>query len=90
MENAGIFYGNLVYFMAIWYVVVIWYILWPFGKVVVIWYIFPPFGILCQEKSATLTRYTNIVCETHSLSVTNKIQPGNETVNQGCNICTRV
>jgi hypothetical protein len=45
MENAGIFYGNLEYFM------VIWYILWPFGNVVVIWYIFPLFGILSQETS---------------------------------------
>jgi hypothetical protein len=43
MENAGIptlwsfgiFYGHLVYFMAI-------------GNVVVIWYIFRRFGILCQ------------------------------------------
>jgi hypothetical protein len=45
MENAGIFYGHLEYFTAIWY------ILWPFGNVVVIWYMFPRFGILCQEKS---------------------------------------
>jgi hypothetical protein len=44
MKNAGIFYGHLEYFTAIWY------ILWPFGNVVVIWYIFPLFGILCQEK----------------------------------------
>jgi hypothetical protein len=29
----GIFYGNLVYFMAIWYTyfMAIWYILWQFG-----------------------------------------------------------
>jgi hypothetical protein len=45
MENAGIFYGHLEYFTAIWYIV------WSFGNVVVIWYIFPRFGILCQEKS---------------------------------------
>jgi hypothetical protein len=45
MENAGTFYGRLVYFT------VIWYILWQFGNVVVIWYIFPRFGILCHEKS---------------------------------------
>jgi hypothetical protein len=38
MENIGIFYGQLEYFTAIWYVV------WPFGKVVVIWYIFHRFG----------------------------------------------
>jgi hypothetical protein len=43
MENAGIFYGHLEYFM------VIWYILLPFGNVV--WYIFPRFGTLCQGKS---------------------------------------
>jgi hypothetical protein len=35
----GIFYGCLVYFM------VVWYILWSF------WHIFPPFGMLYQEKS---------------------------------------
>jgi hypothetical protein len=45
MENAGIFYGHLEYFTAIWH------ILWPFGNVVVIWYIFPRFGIVRQEKS---------------------------------------
>jgi hypothetical protein len=46
MENAGIFYGHLVYFTAIWY------ILWPCGNVVVIWYIFFRFSaFLCQEKS---------------------------------------
>jgi hypothetical protein len=30
---------------------VIWYILWSFGKLVVIWFIFPRFGTLCHEKS---------------------------------------
>jgi hypothetical protein len=45
MENAGIFYGHLEYFM------VILHILWPFGNVVAIWYIFPCFGTLCREKS---------------------------------------
>jgi hypothetical protein len=45
MENAGIFYVHLEYFM------VIWYILWLFGNVVVIWYIFTRFGKLCREKS---------------------------------------
>jgi hypothetical protein len=48
-----LFYGHLVYF------VVIWYILWPFGigicghlvHLMVIWYIFPRFGTLYQEKS---------------------------------------
>jgi hypothetical protein len=51
-KNLGIFYDNLVYFMAIGY------ILWPleifYGHLVyfvVIWYIFPRFGILCHEKS---------------------------------------
>jgi hypothetical protein len=38
MEDVGIFYGRLVYFMAIWY------ILWPFG-------IFKIFGMLFQLKS---------------------------------------
>jgi hypothetical protein len=35
----GIFYGNLIYFM------VIWYNLWSF------WYIFPCFGMMYQGKS---------------------------------------
>jgi hypothetical protein len=54
MEDAGIFYGHLVYFVAIWYIlwplgifcshwvyfVAIWYILWPFGIFYwVIWFI---------------------------------------------------
>jgi hypothetical protein len=39
MENAGLFYGHLEYFTAIWY------IFWPFGNVVVIWYIFLCFGM---------------------------------------------
>jgi hypothetical protein len=55
----GIFYGQLVYFMAIWY------ILWPVGifyghlvyfmailvYFLVIWHIFSRFGMLHQEKS---------------------------------------
>jgi hypothetical protein len=42
MESAGIFYGHLVYFMAIWctYFMAIWCILWPFG-VPILW----PFGV---------------------------------------------
>jgi hypothetical protein len=44
MENTGIFYGHLKYFM------VIWYILRSFGKVVVIWFVFLRFGIWWQEK----------------------------------------
>jgi hypothetical protein len=44
-----VFYGHLEYFT------VIWYILWPFGKVVVIWYIFPRVGKLCHEKSGNPT-----------------------------------
>jgi hypothetical protein len=46
MEDAGIFFGDVEYFTAIWYS------LWPFCNVVVIWYIFPRSGILCQEKSS--------------------------------------
>jgi hypothetical protein len=45
MENVGIFYGHLVNFTAIWYM------LWQFGNVVVIWNVFPHFGFLFQEKS---------------------------------------
>jgi hypothetical protein len=41
----GMFYGHLLSFMAICYV------LWPFGNLKAIWYIFPRFGKLCQEKS---------------------------------------
>jgi hypothetical protein len=45
MENLGIFYDHLVYFMAIGNI---------YGHLVyfvVIWYDFPRFGILDQEKS---------------------------------------
>jgi hypothetical protein len=49
MEDAGIFYDTLVYF------VVIWYILCSFGKFcahlvnfVLIWYILCPFGIFSR------------------------------------------
>jgi hypothetical protein len=35
-----LFYGHLVYFLAIWY------ISWPFGNFVIIWNIFPRFGPL--------------------------------------------
>jgi hypothetical protein len=32
MEDVGIFYGHLVYFTAIWYILrIFWYILWLFG-----------------------------------------------------------
>jgi hypothetical protein len=48
MENVGIFYGQLVYFTAIWI------ILGPFGLFychlvyfTAIWYILLPFGIFC-------------------------------------------
>jgi hypothetical protein len=48
MEDVGIFYGHLVYIVAIWY------ILWPFGTYcghlvyfVAIWNILWPFGIYC-------------------------------------------
>jgi hypothetical protein len=42
LEQFGVFYGHWKYFMAIWY------LLWSF---VVIWYFFPRFGILYLEKS---------------------------------------
>jgi hypothetical protein len=48
MEDVAIFYGHLVYFTAIWY------ILWPFGLLylnlvyfVAIWSTIPQFGIFC-------------------------------------------
>jgi hypothetical protein len=41
----GIFYGNLKYFMAIWY------ILWPLVNLRPILLISPRFGILNKEKS---------------------------------------
>jgi hypothetical protein len=45
MEDVGIFYGHLVHFM------VIWYILWTFGIFCGNLVYFPRFGILYQEKS---------------------------------------
>jgi hypothetical protein len=36
MGNAGIFYGHLEYFTAIWLII------WPFGTVVVNWYTYFP------------------------------------------------
>jgi hypothetical protein len=45
IEDAGVFYGLLVNFPAIWY------ILGHFCKFMVIWFIFPRFGILYHEKS---------------------------------------
>jgi hypothetical protein len=51
MENAGIFYGHLEYFMVIWNILqAIWYILWPVGNIVVIWYIFPRFWYIVSRK----------------------------------------
>jgi hypothetical protein len=59
-ENVGIFYGHLVYLIAIWY------ILWPFGTFcghlihfVVIWYMFSRLGMLCQKNLATLNCKVN-------------------------------
>jgi hypothetical protein len=45
MEDDGIFYGQLIYFM------VIWYILWPFGIFCVNLVYFFRFGMLYLEKS---------------------------------------
>jgi hypothetical protein len=59
MEDVGVYYGHLVYFVAIWdiswlfgtfcghlvYFVAIWDISWLFGI------FFPRFGMLYQEKS---------------------------------------
>jgi hypothetical protein len=53
MVDVGIFYGHLVYFKAIWY------ILWPLVCIfcghlvyfIVIWYIFPRFGTLYQKNA---------------------------------------
>jgi hypothetical protein len=42
MEKVGMFYCNMEYIMAIWY------ILWPFGNLTAIWYISRH---LCQEIS---------------------------------------
>jgi hypothetical protein len=50
MENVGIFYVQVEYITAIWY------ILWSFGKFVVILYIFSPVLVYCVKKNlATLT-----------------------------------
>jgi hypothetical protein len=43
MERFGIVFVYLDYIMAIWY------ILWPFGKLVAIWYI-PPFWYIVSRK----------------------------------------
>jgi hypothetical protein len=43
-EDAGIFYGHLVNFPAIWYIKALLYILWSFG-------IFYRFGIFYHEKA---------------------------------------
>jgi hypothetical protein len=52
MGHVSLFYGHLVYFMAIWC------ILWPSGifcghlvYFVIIWCIFPRFGMFCKNKS---------------------------------------
>jgi hypothetical protein len=45
VEKVGIFYGQLEYISAIWY------ISWPFCNLVAILEYFPLFGILCQEIS---------------------------------------
>jgi hypothetical protein len=53
----GIFYGHLVYFTAIWY------ILWPFGTLLAVWYIFPRFGILNKEKSGNPEAQIDVLME---------------------------
>jgi hypothetical protein len=63
MENVTIFYGNLEYFTAIWY------ILWPFVNVVVVWYIFPRFGTFCQEKSGNPVRCNLLRKKAHSINI---------------------
>jgi hypothetical protein len=45
IEDVGLLYGLLVYFMDFLS------ILWKCGILVEIWYIFHRFGMLCQEKS---------------------------------------
>jgi hypothetical protein len=45
MKDVGKFYGYLVHFTAILY------ILWPFGKLCGHFGIFSSFGMFCQEKS---------------------------------------
>jgi hypothetical protein len=45
LNNVGIFYGHLVYLMAIWY------ILWSFVIFVGHFYIFSRFGMSYQERS---------------------------------------
>jgi hypothetical protein len=87
MENAGIFYGHLEYFMVIWnilwsfgifyghleYFMVIWYILWPFGYAVVIWYI-PRFDLLRQEKSGSPALHSGPICiQTQPKAFQNKL-----------------
>jgi hypothetical protein len=52
MEDAGKFYGHLVYFTAIWYILCpFWYILCPFGYILCHLVYFFRFGLLYQEKT---------------------------------------
>jgi hypothetical protein len=52
MEDADIFYCDLVYFAAIWAnFAANWYIYWPLGTFCVICNIFPRFGVLLLKKS---------------------------------------
>jgi hypothetical protein len=63
MKNVDLFYGHLVDFTAIRY------ILWLFGNVVIIWYIFYGFGVLCQEKSGNPGGHTFLIAFKKGLSV---------------------
>jgi hypothetical protein len=60
MEDVDLFYGHLVYFTAIWYILDILWLFWifcgHFGYFMVIWYIFPRFGMLYKEKSGKPAR----------------------------------
>jgi hypothetical protein len=72
MENVGIFYGHMAYFMVIWhilwsygifsglmkYFMDIWHILWTFGIFSGPLVFFSSFGILYQEKSGNPGRWS--------------------------------
>jgi hypothetical protein len=57
MEDVGVFYVHLVYFMAIWY------ILWPFGIFYACFKYIPRFGELYQEKSGIPGESPSSDCE---------------------------
>jgi hypothetical protein len=72
MEDVGIFFVHLVYFMAIWY------ILWSLGTVCWDWVYFSPFCILYQENLATLPQTS--LCQHQCQNSFCTLRPGHKTI----------